>query len=380
MKHNLGKRIALFIFFLSAVILHAEDFIYDFHVDTQNPYEKEAVLLSVDLNQSNPDIVLFFHFRIRPSSAYTIEQIGSSQDNTLHHTKIHYLYLLHPLKSGDINISFDLVKRITNDEKVAYSFSGDRDDFKKLETEDTEITLSPLKLHVKPLPKDTQLMGDFKLSYKFKTHQAEAFEPIPVQITLEGQGYPPVLKHIIPEDNNITVFSQKPLIRKLPTQQGIKYKVSYIMALSSSQSFDLKSIILKAFDPKTKNRYELTIPKQHFDIKPVNISNLVDKTNTPKPLQDNWSWLSTLLGYLIAFGAGYLTALSLKWKKRTVTKPHPLKEKIKACKDEKALLQLLMATDNKKFASSIEKLEKYLYENGKINLNKVKQEAKEKVI
>ena len=47
---------------------------------------------------------------------------------------------------------------------------------------------------------------------------------------------------------------------------------------------------------------------------------------------------------------------------------HPLIQKIQSCKDEKALLQVLIAADNKRFTPSIEKLESSLYGNGKINL------------
>ena len=98
-----------------------------------------------------------------------------------------------------------------------------------------------------------------------------------------------------------------------------------------------------------------------------------------RQLQTTWSGLTTiltaLLSYLVVFGAGYLTAISLKWKKkRTVQTSHPLKEKIEACKDEKVLLQLLMATDSKKFALSMEKLEASLYGNGKISLTEIKKE------
>ncbi len=377
-KHSLGK-LVLFVslFFLVA---QAEDFSYDFHVNNQNPYEKEALLLSIDLNQTNTAVVLFFHFRIRPSSDYTVEQIASSQDNTLHHTHIHTLYLLHPLRSGDINISFDLVKRVTDDAKVAYSFSGDRDDFKKLETTDSKVEIAPIVLHVKPLPKNTQLVGDFHLSYHIKTHKADAYEPIPMDVTIEGKGYPPFIEELIPKELNITVFTQKPIIQKNVDHTGITYKTTYTLALSNDKNFDLPPIRLHAFDPHKEKSYELVIPKQHFDIKKADVNALVDKEDNPKPLQSGYSWLTTLFGYLAAFAAGYLTAVSVKGRRSMKqVETHPLEEKIEACKDEKTLLQLLMAADNRHFTSSIEKLEKHLYENGKINLKKVKQEVLERI-
>ena len=53
--------------------------------------------------------------------------------------------------------------------------------------------------------------------------------------------------------------------------------------------------------------------------------------------------------------------------------------KIEACKNEKALFQVLIAADSKRFAHIIEQLENSLYGNGKINFNKLKQDSLDKV-
>ena len=239
-----------------------------------------------------------------------------------------------------------------------------------------------MALKIKSLPKDTSLVGDFSLTYSLKRDEAKAYEPLPFQVTIKGSGYPALLEDLLPENINFTLFKEKPIVNALNSSQGTSSTVIYPMALSHSKSFNLEPIVIKAFNPKTKRSYKLTVPKQHFNISKVDIKSLVDKIDSPKPLQSDWSWfttiLTTLLSYLVVFGAGYLTAISLKWKKKSTAQiSHPLKEKIEACKNEKSLLQLLMATDSKQFALSIEKLEKGLYGNGKINFNKVKQEAQE---
>ena len=98
-------------------------------------------------------------------------------------------------------------------------------------------------------------------------------------------------------------------------------------------------------------------------------------------MKADWSWLKTLLGYLVVFAAGYLSALSWKWRKRSTKGiSHPLVQKVQNCKDEKALLQVLMAADNARyFGTSIEKLEASLYGDAKINLKNVKQEILEQI-
>jgi len=378
MNRNPGRIVLLFLFALMA--LQGENFVYDFHISKQDAYEKEALLLSIDLNQTNEEVVLFFHFSIEKNDAFLVEQIDSTQDNTLHHARIHYRYILYPLKTGNLNISFDLVERVTDEEKVAYSFSGDRDDFKKLETKDRKVDVPPIPLHVEALPKGTQLVGDFRLSYEIKTHQAQSYEPIAMKVVLEGEGYPPVLENLYPEKSGFTLFAQKPLVKKIPLKDHLRYKVTYVMALSHDKNFDLPELQLHAFDPVKKRRYELTIPKQHFEITPVDRGKLVDRTDNPKPLHTDFSWLGSLLGCIVVFFAGYLTAVSLKWRRRvTAEKSDPLREKVEACRDEKALMQLLMATDSVRFEKAIERLEKSLYGKQKSHFKEIKQDVLEKI-
>jgi len=380
-KNNLGKiSLYLFIFFLSFITLQAEDFTYSFNTDHPTPYVKEAVVLTLDLNQTNHDVVLLFNFSIDKSEDYTFQRLDIKETDSYHNAKIHYVYLVYPLKSGDVNITFSLLKQVTTDDSVAYSFSGDRDNVKGLVTTDTHINLPPLQLKVKALPEGTALVGDFALTYDIKKYQANAYEPLPFHVSIKGEGYPPLIDTLLPQEGNFTRFTEKPIVKSIATRKGSQSTVTYPMALSHSQSFTLSPIVLKAFDPQREKSYTLEVPSQHFDIQEVATHSLVDKVDSPDVLKEDWSWLSTLLGYLVVFSAGYLTALSWKWKKKQSKKEeHPLIQKIQNCKDEKALLQVLIAADSKHFTSSIEKLEASLYGNGKINLNKVKQEAEEQI-
>jgi len=378
-KHTLGN--SLLFLFTIFMPLYAENFSYDFHVDNLTPYKNEPILLSIDINQTNPEVVLFFNFAVKPSEAYRTEQINTLQDTTLHHSNIHYLYVLYPLKEGDINVTFELTERVTDEHKVAYSFSGDRDDFKKLETTDRKVTVLPIQLHAKALPKSTQLIGDFKLSSEIRQHQAEAYEPINMKVMISGEGYPPVLDHIFPQEGNITFFRQAPRIERIPTKKSIKYQVTYIMAVSHNKSFDLSALTLHAFNPITKTSYLLKIPEQHFDIRPSDHSTLLDSTDTPAPFHPDLSWLLSLFEYLLVFAAGYLSARIVKTKKQyKKAARHPFEEKIRSCKDARTLFQVLIAADRQTFAPLIEVLENGLYREGKIDIKKIKQSALEKLL
>jgi hypothetical protein len=267
---------------------------------------------------------------------------------------------------------------VTTDDSVAYSFSGDRDNVKGLVTTDTKITLPSLPLHIKKLPQNTALVGDFTLTYNFKKNAADAYEPIPFEVKIEGSGYPPLLDNLLPKDVKFTVFKEDPIVNSNHSKPGTKSSVIYPMALSNNKSFNLDQIAIKAFNPKTMKSYILTVPKQYFNISKPDVNTLVDKTDNPKPLESDWSWLSSLFSYLVTFAAGYLTAISMQWKKKILPqRDDPFKVKIESCKDERSLFKLLIATDNKRFAKSIEILENGLYGNGKINFKRIKQEILE---
>ena len=378
MKHNLGKVILL----ISFVFLQAEDFNYSFHMDKQTPYVKEAVILTLELNQTNPNKVLMFDFDLVKSENYTFRRLDAQETDNhpkkgLHAVYVKYVYLVYPLSSGKLDLHFNLLKKVTTDESVAYSFSGDRDNVKTLVTHDTSITLPSLSLQVKPLPQSTQIVGNFSLDYRLQKHKAKAYEPLPFQVTLKGTGYPPLLT-LLPTDVNFTVFTEEPLLKSIASVQGIHSTVHYPMALSHERSFTLPSITLKAFNPTTQKAYILSIPEQKFDITPVNKNTLLDKIDSPKLLKSDWSWVYHLLTYLLIFVAGFFTALFWKWTKKVQIKTdNPLKEKIQNCKDAKALLQVLLANDSHRFSKNIEAIESSLYGDGKINLSKVKEEAME---
>ena len=376
MKQNRGRVAALLFALLSAVVC-AEDFDFTIHPSTLAPYEKEPVLLSIDINQTNPEPILLFLFDVNKSRHYRVEQINAIHDNTLHHAKEHYLYLLFPLKTGTMEVNFSLTKRVTNDDKVRYFFSGDRDDFKKLETTDSNIPVSPLKLQVKPLPKGTQLIGNFKLDYLFKPKKVEAYEPVSLRITIEGDGYPPLIENIYPKQEGVSIFASKPVLTRHVDEHTVHYKAVYDLALASGKSFDTLPVTLQAFDPKRQKRYTLTIPSEHIEVTRPDTATLVDKTDTPPPLQSSWREFGSFLGYLLAFGAGFLSAWLLKWHRKTKTKANPLAERIDESKEKKQLLQLLMAEDAQRFAPVIDRLEADLYGNESHTLKQLKQEAKE---
>jgi hypothetical protein len=379
MRLNLGSILKIWSI-LALTALFAEDFSYTFKLSKNNPYVKEAVVLTLDIVQTNPAVVLLFNFNLKKSDDYFFQRLDAKETDTHHSAKVHYSYLVYPLRDGAVDIEFELLKRVTNDESVAYSFSGDRDNGKTLETKDTAIVLKPLRLEVQALPKGTLLVGNFKLTSEFKKHEASAYEALPFKVTIEGEGYPPLLDTLIPKSTLFTLFKEQPIEKTVHSIDGTHSSVLYPMALLALKSFDFDSIEIEAFNPKDKRSYLLKIPKQHFSIVQESVDNLVDKSDNPAPLESNWSWLKSFFVYLLVFISGYMTSFILKDKKRKVEKDlNPLYHQIDSCRDEKELFKLLMSKDSKKFIRTIEELENFLYKEGKMNFKKLKEKAKEEI-
>ncbi|MEO1953437.1 MAG: hypothetical protein ABGW74_01890 [Campylobacterales bacterium] len=357
MKINHGSIIILFLSLIT--MLNAEDFTYKIYVDKKEPFIKEVVVLKVDFQQTNPDIVLMFDFKIKKSKNYYFQRIDASESDVYHNTKASYTYLIYPLKAGNLNIEFKLRKKVTTDESVAYSFSGDRDNVKGLVTTDSDIKLASLKLLVKKLPPNTSLVGEFKLDYKIQKHTAYAYEPIHFQVSIDGIGYPPEFKIFPLPKGKYKLFNDKATIKKIIKNNNIKSKTKYPFAISSDKSFTLKKVSIKAFNPKTKTTYFLTIPTQSFDIQEVKTSTLVDKIDNPKHKQN---YFKDIIYFLIIFITGFISGHLFKFKNKKIdTDKVNDTTKTKKCKTKKDLYSLILSQTNKENEDKIKKCEKSLY-------------------
>ncbi len=378
MNKNLGNITVLILFFLT--ILDAKDLEYKLSVDKKDPFVKEVVILQMNLTQVNKKIVLMYDFDLVKSENYDFKRVEATESDIDHNSKAHYTYLIYPLKSGEIDINFKLVKKVTTDENLAYSFSGDRDNVKGLVTTDTKIDITTLKLNVKPIPDGTKLVGDFKLNYILKSKNAASYEPLTMNITIEGEGYPPHFKEFPIKSNGFKIFADKPITKVATTKESITSKTEYPLAFSSKKSFTLEKISIKAYNTKTQKSYFLSIPEQQINIREIEPKELIDKTDNPKAHKNYIHQIQTSLedffGYIIVFLAGTLSGYFLKFKKKKpIIKEISEKEKIKSTKNTKELLIVLISIDAKKYEIVIKKCENSLYNDKKINFSSLKKEA-----
>jgi len=274
--HNF--KVVLFILFFIVNLLFAKDVETSFHLSTQQPYEKEALFLEVNLTQVDQSKVMLFEFSLENSSDYEFHQLQLKKSKKYHDLRHQYSYLIYPKKSGEVFLKFKFTTFITDDDKVAYAISGDRDSVKGLQKEDVVVELAPLKLEVKPLPVGVDLVGDFSLTERLDKKETEAYDPVNLKVKLKGKGFLNSFE-LLKESKTYRIFTQTPKLKIFHTKNGSSSSLEWEYALSAKESFTLPKVALKAFNPKTKKLYELGFPSYAIKVKEVKEEALLDKVD-----------------------------------------------------------------------------------------------------
>ena len=367
------KAIFLSLFFI-VNFLSAKDVATSFHISNENPYEKEAIFLEVNLTQVNKTKVMLFKFSLEKSEDYDFHQVRLKEYENYHDLRHEYTYLIYPKKSGEVFLKFKMIKSITDDDKVAYSISGDRDNVKSLQKKDVVVDLSPLHLEVKPLPKGIDLVGDFSLTHSLDKKETEAYDPVNLKVELKGQGLLSSFE-LLKENKDYKVFTQSPKVKTFHSENGSNSSLVWDYAISAKESFVLPKVNLKAFNPNTEKVYELGFPTYAIRVNQVEVDSLLDEVDSPARLKgidwDFWSWL---FSYVVVFVAGLLVPRDLFKRKEVLAKSSEdiLNVKINDAKTHKALLQVLLLENDVKFSKAIEALEGVVYNGENIALSKIK--------
>jgi len=346
----------LFVFF--ATLLSANDIAMNMHLSKTKVYQGEAVVLDVNISQIDHTKVMLFRFSPKKSPKYQFYQVDFREDNRRGNLKHRYKYLIYPTSSGSVDIEFDTVQSITDEGKIAYAISGDRDNVKALKTQDIIHKVTPLRLEVAPIPKGVKFVGDYRLEYKIDQTTLNAFEPIHISISIKGSGLPLEAFDAIGESPNYKRFKQKPLVANHHLHNATQSSIEWRYALSAQKSFRLEAIELQAFDPKTQKSYTLTTPQTQFTIHQAKHEQLIDKVDYPPKAQPfDWGWLLLTFGYIGVFVAGFLTPRDiLKRLQKEVTMPSKLEFEIVQTQTPKELQALLLAQNDRRFDSLIKQI------------------------
>ncbi len=247
-----------------------------------------------------------------------------------------------------------------------------------------------LKIDVKSLPKDINLIGDFKIKTKIDKNSIKQGEAVSLQLEISGRGNIDDLEEYNLDIPNATVYdnpSQKDFNIKNGKYGGI-YKKSY--SIVAQEDFIIPAVVLKYFDKKSQkvkiiksDEYKIKVDgavgvKKQLEVKEDPLAKIeVPKAQEQKIVtkvietSNNDKILFFVLGFILS---SVIFILYLTVKNRQIKEEDmPLQKTIKRCAASEELLKKLVP-----YINIDENLDKIIYEleqNANVDLRSIKKQV-----
>ena len=376
MKKSLGN-IFLFYLLLSTLLSAKELATYELHANKTSAYIKEAVEITFKAHQKDHSHVMFFFLKPKKSNDYKIEFLTKEiDDHSYHNSSAVFKFVLFPLKNGPIQVDFDFIVKTASDQAVAKAYVEDHDDSVGIDLHATHIPVQSLKLQIKPLQKDVDIVGDFTLQSKIDTTSIDQYGSVNLHYFFRGVGYAK-LEKILPDIEGVTTFFDINTIRNRLTKKGYAIQKEFIYAFSAKKDFDIPKVKLQAFSPTKGSYYTLQAPSYHIEVKKIDPSTLVDTIESPneKPLV-SFEALKSGFIYLVIFILGYFTAMLRNSRFEFGKKKREFKD-IQNAKTPKELVMILVGkyAHTKELDPYIDELESMISAKSSKEFTKVKKEV-----
>ncbi|WP_324171054.1 BatD family protein [Sulfurimonas sp.] len=219
-----------------------------------------------------------------------------------------------------------------------------------------------LNIYVKKLPSGASLVGDFSISASVDKTEINSNEAINLSLKVEGNGNLEDIKSFKPYIDEINIFDEKIVIKDNVLTQEIVFV--------GENNFIIKPFTLKFFNPQTKQIQTISTQainikvknskiKEKLTIKKEEVKEKVIKINK-KAISDYWFILIFVVG--MASGALIMLLKSYKFKQ---------KKQVVSVKEPKILLvKFLPFKNNEDVKNMMDILEKNIYEDAKIEVDK----------
>ncbi|MEA3373591.1 MAG: hypothetical protein U9Q62_07885 [Campylobacterota bacterium] len=369
MKSNHGKH-AIVIFlgwlFLAATLWGETDYRWQVTESEATVYQHEAM-----------EVRYSCRFKDQ-GSLYSIEmQLPSeTEDYRLHvlseHEQIRegirtneYRYILFAKQSGSIIFQPTALMRKTTRDSIENTVIG-RDNIEDLTFSDTKVNLPPVQIEI--LPTSSQLSGHFTLDMQLSSTKVNAYEPIHLSVTLEGEGNLDSLKAFEIKIPGVELFSEKPELSYRLGEHGFRGERTQRFAIVAEKSFTLPPFKVHYFDLGETQEKLLVTDSYEIEVIPaVSGESLLDEVDDEASRTWEWSYLY----YVLIFITGYIAGRWLRFRRSSEPKDESLAGRIRGSESIKKLITLLVLSGDLRFTLLIEKLERA----SSVSLNSAKKEA-----
>jgi len=276
-------------------------------------------------------------------------------------------YLLTPKKEGNITIDPARVKVGVQDSSRRDIFGGF---FGQLSW--TSLVSKPLKIEVKPLPKQTDLVGNFTINSTIDTQRVKANKPVNLVVKIEGEGS--LEDFDLPEYkiDGVTVYSDDAKVESRLVGGKLMSSYSKSFVFISDHDFSIPSRSFTAYNYKTGKVEVLKVNAYNIEVEeaptlaPVGVQSgtplvrtkkqesLIQKETAPTTETTGMAWWMLIVSFL---AGSLVTLLGLKgvprWRFRRDKSPFKESEALKILyphtnsdKDVEAMIRKLYARKN----------------------------------
>jgi hypothetical protein len=308
-----------------------------------------------------------------------------------------YSYLLFPQQAGEFTIPATFAKLGTIqksrrrsmfndpffDDPFFSAFGGSAIQWQKLFSND-------VKLHVKPLPDNLEIYGDFRIKAMVDKREIAANKPLNFTIMIEGEGNIDDIKKFDVDIPDAIVYADEPIIKASADSGRYQGVFSQKIAIVADRNYTIPAITFSYFDKESHTTktiatepIDITVKggvkspmMQKLESAPLAKEEATQKETTEPttpadtPKDSNEKYLYLLLGTLLG---GLLSYVALTFRaKKSVKKRASIIKEIEKAKDDKTLFSLLLPYAHQDYAikEALDKLEKNLYKNGNEKIDK----------
>jgi hypothetical protein len=308
------------------------DFSIQIIADRDEAYVGQMVDVKVIFKEKRNVPVMSVDFIPIKFENFWVKRVGKEKrypegDYLVH--EIHYLFF--PQKAGELTIGPAEVKvAVAKKMRDAFGFIVRKPKW-------ITISSSSLKLTVKPLPQNVNLIGDFKLMVQAEPKRVEAGKPIKLVVRVEAEGN--IEDFDLPElhIDGVTIYSEEPKLEQ-SYSRGIysgSWEREYV--LIAERSFVIPSFTLKYFDPKIEKVKEIKTKPIEVDVIGgyIKQESKLDKVESVKQFKEEkeMSLFYLFIPFLAGMGFMYLLI-----RLKGITKD---KQRLKPSKKQDMLQQLL---------------------------------------
>ncbi|NPA81804.1 MAG: protein BatD [Epsilonproteobacteria bacterium] len=339
---------------------------YKVEISKREAFVKEPLILDLKYFESNKDEIDWISFEPKRSDLYEFKVLKKGDIEGGYE----FEYLLFPLKSGEIEVKFDLrLKRAPIEEIRSKTLGTGYEQTIPVEGKVYSIEVSPLLLKIKRVKK-VDFYGNFKIDAKADRDRVLAYEPVYYSFSLKGVGYPPKIDEVLKDLKGVKILRDKPSKSIRYERRGAVVEYLFRYALVSDKNFTIPSLVFREFDYKD---YKILKTKA-FKIEVKEQKDLIDKKNSPKRIEPFYKDLLGFLKYLAVFLAGGISGVLLYifFRNEEI-------ERILKAKDERELLSYLVVRYPDSLSDIKESLDRAISKKESLNLRKIKREIIKRV-